>query len=172
MPIAINGSGTITGVSAGGLQAGAGPVLMTEQVASGTSIDFTGIPSWAKRITVMFNALSTNGTSVILVQIGSGASYTGTIWTASANVQLTQGFPIFSPISAGYNGCGVVVLCRLTGNIWCESGNMVYGNTGSTGWSSAGILQSAPTGNLDRIRITTVGGTDTFDAGSINVMYE
>jgi hypothetical protein len=27
-------------------------------------------------------------------------------------------------------------------------------------------------GTLDRVRITTANGTDTFDAGSINILYE
>ena len=27
-------------------------------------------------------------------------------------------------------------------------------------------------GALDRVRVTTVNGTDTFDAGSINILYE
>jgi hypothetical protein len=27
-------------------------------------------------------------------------------------------------------------------------------------------------GALDRIRLTTVNGTDTFDAGSVNIIYE
>ena len=40
---------------------------------SGTSIDFTGIPSWVKRITVMFNGVSTSGTSFKQIQIGSGS---------------------------------------------------------------------------------------------------
>ena len=40
---------------------------------SGTSIDFTSIPSWVKRITLMFNGVSTNGTSNYQIQIGSGS---------------------------------------------------------------------------------------------------
>jgi hypothetical protein len=49
---------------------------------------------------------------------------------------------------------------------------------------ASGVLKEATTqaqflagdvalsGTLDRIRITTVNGTDTFDAGTINVSWE
>lgn len=78
------------------LTTGSGHVLNTDWVyvggltsgtavatTSGTSIDFTGIPSWAKKITVMFSAVSTNGTSPIQVQIGAGSvSNSGYVGTA------------------------------------------------------------------------------------------
>ena len=67
---------TLTNKTLGsGLVAGASLITSGTAVAStsGTSIDFTGIPSWAKRITVMFNGVSTNGTSQQLIQIGSGS---------------------------------------------------------------------------------------------------
>lgn len=149
-----------------------GRLALATSVASGTAIDFTGIPSWAKRITVMLNAVSTNGTSVFLVQIGSGTSYSGTIWLDNVSVQQTGGFPVFSPVSSGNNGCGIVVLCRISGELWAEFGNVAFGNIQSIGWSSAGITQSAPTENFDRLRVTTVNGTDTFDAGSVGILYE
>jgi hypothetical protein len=87
---------------------------------SGTSIDFTGMPSWVKRVTVMFDGVSTNGTSNLRIQTGAG-----------------------SVTTSGYLGSSA-------------------GMSSNVGFSSV----------LDRVRITTVNGTDTFDAGSINILYE
>ena len=142
---------------------------------SGTSIDFTSIPSWVKRITVMFVGVSTNGTSFNQIQIGSGSfttsGYTSQFWTdgASSGV-VTTGFGIFSIGGSSFNFSGSVVLTNVTGNTWASNGNLVFTNVSSTGWSSAGSI--ALSGTLDRVRITTVNGTDTFDAGSINILYE
>ena len=141
---------------------------------SGTAIDFTSIPSWVKRITVMFNAVSTNGTNTISVQVGSGSiatsGYSGTIWTPSSSTQITTAFPVFNPIGAANNAVGMIVLAHMGSNVWSQSGNLAFGNTNSTGWSSAGILSSL-SGTLDRVRITA-GGVDTFDGGTINILYE
>ena len=52
---------------------------------SGTSIDFTSIPSWVKRITVMFDGVSTNGTSNLQVQIGDSGGIENTGYTAAAS---------------------------------------------------------------------------------------
>lgn len=195
MPISIDGTGSISGLSAGGLpdssittaDIAAGAVTqakrsedLTQGTAqastSGTSIDITGIPSWARRITVMFQFVSTNGSSIYLLQLGSGSvqttGYSGTIWTDASSGQFTTGFPLFSPVSAANNATGIVQLALIGSNIWAQSGILAFGNIQSTGWSSAGCLQTALSGALDRIRLTTVNGTDTFDAGSINILYE
>lgn len=37
-------------------------------------------------------------------------------------------------------------------------------------WIQSGDLLLS--GTLDRVRITTANGTDTFDAGTINILYE
>jgi hypothetical protein len=141
---------------------------------SGTSIDFTSIPSWVKRVTVMFNGVSTSGTSSFLIQIGAGSvttsgyvgsasSYANTVTTSTAGFILTQA----NVASASYNGH--IVITNITSNTWVESSTLLP--TGSnTGQGSGGSI--ALGGTLDRVRITTVGGTDTFDAGSINILYE
>jgi hypothetical protein len=195
MPITIDGTGSISGLSAGGLpdltvvtaDIAAGAVTQAKRsedltqgtavaTTSGTSIDFTGIPSWARRVTVTFGAISTNGSSILLLQIGSGSvqttGYSGTIWTDASSGQFTTGFPVFSPVSAANNAVGIVQLVLMGSNIWAQSGNLAFGNIQSTGWSSAGFTQSALSGALDRIRPTTVNGTDAFDGGIINILYE
>lgn len=143
---------------------------------SGTSIDFTGIPSWAKRVTVMFNGVSTNGTSGLQIQIGSGsfvasgyASQSSASSTTSGAV--TSGFSIIAFPVAANTYSGAVTINLVGSNIWCGSSILSTTNTNATVYLGAGT-SPALSGALDRVRITTVGGTDTFDAGTINIMYE
>lgn len=140
---------------------------------SGTSVDFTDIPSWVKRITVMFSGVSTNGTSNPLIQIGAGSVTTSGYTSRSSFISsttvgdatYTAGFGIFGGI-ASHAYSGHLVLTNITGNTWvCSS---VLGTTAM--WFSAGNV--ALSGTLDRVRITTVNGTDTFDAGTINLLLE
>lgn len=144
---------------------------------SGTAIDFTSIPSWAKRITVMFSGVSTNGTSNPQIQIGdsggvetSGYSghttFLGAVVVSAAN---SAGFLANHGGNAGVVITGVATLCNLTGNVW------VFAWTGAYETSAYTIVGSGSktlSSTLDRIRITTVNGTDTFDAGTINILYE
>jgi len=146
---------------------------------SGTSIDFTGIPSWVKRVAVMLNGVSTSGTSLLRIQLGSGSANTTGYLGAQTGVtagqttsgsNLSAGFDIqsYSPTAASlYSGA---VTFRLTnGNNWTGTG-IVGQQANATAGVVAGYI-SLP-GVLDRVRITTVNGTDTFDAGSINILYE
>jgi hypothetical protein len=139
---------------------------------SGTSIDFTGIPSWAKRITVMFQGVSTNGTSVPLVQIGAGSvttsGYLGSSANAGAQANYTTGFGIQSALATNVRH-GVMTLTLVTGNTWVANG--VFGLSDSANFIATGG-SIALGGTLDRVRITTVNGTDTFDAGTINLLWE
>ena len=143
---------------------------------SGTSIDFTGIPSYAKRITVMFNGVSTSGTANPLVRIGSGSiQSTGYVsagfvvaTTSAAQNSSTAGFLLNQITGATASANGIMILTNISGNIWICSANVSNGTSGSGGASGSVTLS----GVLDRLSITTSNGTDTFDAGSINIMYE
>ena len=143
---------------------------------SGTSIDFTSIPSWVKRVTVMFNGVSTSGTSNYLVRIGSGSvdttGYSSSGLTQNAGGGLTApsdstGFITLAPQTAASACSGAMTILNVSGNIWISSGAVSGGTYGQV---SGGTKTLA--GTLDRVRITTVNGTDTFDAGSINILYE
>lgn len=143
---------------------------------SGTSIDFTGIPSGVRRITVMLNGVSTNTSSGILVQIGSGSvtttGYTSQVYSSSGSGVNTSGFILMSSTaSAAYTFSGVAVLNLISSNIWVGSWSMNFVNVTSTGYTGSGN-SPALVGSLDRVRITTSTGTDTFDAGTINILYE
>ena len=146
---------------------------------SGTSIDFTGIPSTAKRITVMFNGVSTNGISALQIQIGSGSfttsGYLGVVSFASSSVSTetrTSGFPVMHSGAQSTDAAvyGNAFICLQNTNSWVE--NCVVGKSGVTNVTCQGGGSITLGGTLDRVRITTVNGTDTFDAGSINIMWE
>jgi len=177
MPVTINGSAGVT-TNSGAVYNG----LQTDTAkasTSGTSVDFTGIPSWVKRVTVMFQGVSTNGTSPPQIQIGSGSFTTSGYLSANGNLQasptsvaFTSGFGV--GVSTGYwaaafSVSGAIVLTNITGNTWVCSGSVGRTDGGSIYFSTGNVTIG---GTLDRVRITTVNGTDSFDAGSINILYE
>lgn len=150
----------------------------TQSTATGaTAYDFTGIPSWAKRITVMFAGVSTNGTSAPQVQIGtsSGIDATGYVSTSSGvtnagatgSTSSTTGFVVRSTAAANIIS-GQMIIVSLGNNLWVYS----FAGKNDTNTSMLGGGDKTLSGTLDRVRITTIGGTDTFDAGSVNIMWE
>lgn len=145
---------------------------------SGTSVDFSSIPSWVRRITVAFSGVSVSGTSIPLVQIGVGGSPTtsgytaGTVAlssTASTQSTSTQGFPVFANL-ASYALHGALSLVNVSGNLWVASG--VFYNVATTTYAAPVAGSVTLSGVLNMVRVTTVNGTDTFDAGTINICYE
>jgi len=148
--------------------------LATAVTASGTSVDFTSIPSWVKRITVMFQNVSTNGNAQVLVQLGAGSVQTtgyasqSTFASSTVNTaQSTAGF-ITQLTAAATTRDGILVLSKLTSNTWTQMHNLALVGSGICSGSGSVALS----GVLDRVRITTTNGTDTFDLGTINIMYE
>ena len=144
---------------------------------SGTSIDFTSIPSWVKRITVLFVGESTNGTSNMLVQIGAGSvtssgyvssyAYFG---SGSSSATSTAGFGILTSAATEIHTLSMVI-CAMGSNTYCSTHSGSFTNS-STAYGLGGSGSITLSGTLDRIRITTSNGTDTFKAGSINILYE
>lgn len=153
-----------------------------QNTTSGTAIDFTGIPSWAKRITLSFNSVSTNGTTSLLVQVGSGSvsssgysavstQVSGTVGNSTAGVLSSVGFILYHN-SALNVFSGSLVLTLVSNNTWVCSSTL-YQSTGAyTGSCMSSGLAPTLVGALDRVRITTTSGTDLFDAGSVNILYE
>jgi len=166
---------TLTSPSIGGTPVMSASIISSATAVastSGTSIDFTGIPSWVKRITVMFFGVSTSGSSSLQIQIGSGS------FTTSGYVsQGSYGANAFNSttgliLDAGGGGTSVrdgsAVLTVVSGNSWINTSSL--SQNGQYSSLSGGRLSLGSA--LDRIRITTVNGTDTFDSGSINILYE
>jgi len=169
--VTVAGTFTATGGSIGSIKS-ATAVAST----SGTSIDFTGIPTGVKRITVMLSGVSLNGTSNQLIQIGAGSVTTsgyvgGAVAAGSAGTQATQTVGLQCGItgSAAFTIIGQAVLTNITGNTWVMAFN---GTRQTDGYGLIGSSSIALGGTLDRVRITTVNGTDTFDAGTINILFE
>jgi hypothetical protein len=196
MPITINGTGTVAGITAGGLPDGcvvaadiadanvtpaklSQPLTLatSQATTSGANVDFTDIPSWARRITVILNGASLNGSAHLLIQIGAG-SITSSGYISGSNY-LTGGTATgFANSGAGIvlitgstaNAVtGSVVFTLQTGNTWVAAGTYVFDNLTTTNGFTAGKVTLS--GALDRLRITNTA-TDTFDAGSVNIMYE
>lgn len=172
--IATLSSTTITGTTIQGTIKSGTSVAST----SGTSIDFTGIPSWVKKITILFSGVSTNGTSNPLVQLGtsSGVTTSGYVGTGSecgsttAASSFTAGFGIRSALAANtVQGVLQIYCLNVASMIWVASGVTSQPSSAYTHQIAGTVTLS---GTLDRVRITTVNGTDTFDAGSINILYE
>jgi hypothetical protein len=143
---------------------------------SGVAVDFTGIPSYVKRVTVMFNGVSTNGTSNYQVQLGSTTiAISGYLTTSTAGAGLVNtttgstGHFAASTVAAASLFNGHCVFTNISGNIWVGSSLLLATGTAIYAMGASNVTLS---GTLDRIRITTVNGTDTFDAGSINILWE
>ncbi len=173
MPTTISGTSGMTAPSGAvynGLQ-----MLTAQSSGSGTTVDFTGIPLWAERITVLFSGVSTNGTDNILVQIGSGTFTTSGYVSTSARVKDSASVIVDSSTSgfvcrAGASDrtmSGALTIIQISTNIWV-SNHTAKVNTDEAVFGGGNVTLS---GSLDRVRITLTG-SNTFDAGTINVMYE
>ena len=148
---------------------------------SGTSINFTDIPAWVKRITVMFSGVSTSGTSLQMIQLGDSGGVETTGYTAGSSTfqptaivttNYTTGFTIKtdSVASTIMDGYITINLFSSSTNTWV-AGGVIYSPTPGAYMAAVSGAKSL-SATLDRLRITTVNGTDTFDAGSINILYE
>lgn len=174
MSTVIDGSASVTINSGAVLGITSGTAVAS---TSGTSITFSSIPSWVKRITVVFTNVSTTGTSAVVVRVGSG-SVASTGYRAFQN-----GFNTSGGLAASFNSTGFILESGSTGS-YSRAGSMVMFTADSNTWTQFGFInednasdnwtqgQITLGGVLDRVVITTLGGTDTFDAGSVNIMYE
>ena len=171
-----NGSGTLSFADRGRMT-----LATAQNSTSGTSIDFTGIPSWVKRITVMFSGVSTSGTSSVQVQLGTGAGPTYTTsgylgasqalnsGASSAGENNGSGMRLVANTAGTYFYHGAISIFNVTGNTWALSSILGQSDLPRVSWAGGSIALAAA---LTAVRITTVNGTDTFDAGSINILYE
>jgi hypothetical protein len=143
---------------------------------SGTFIDFTGLPAWIKRITILFNGTSLSSTADLLVQLGTGSTtfttsgYNSTYCLSggggNALSTSTAGFVVRVALAAGVNS-GNMIINNVSGNIWVAGSNVKRESTG-VGFGAGEVTLGAV---LTAVRITSTS-TDTFDAGSLNILYE
>jgi hypothetical protein len=168
-----NGSGVLSFAS---------PVVSKALVtASGqTELAFTDIPAWVKRITIGLSNLSTSSTGTPIVQLGDSGGYE----TASYN---SYGIAATNTGVAGIGGAtqagfiltnGVTAAGTLNGMI-----TLMLIDVGTNAWVSSSTLVTSPfvshvtggnkslSATLDRLRLY-IDGTQTFDAGTVNILYE
>lgn len=143
----------------------------TVNTTSGSAIDFTSLPNWVRRITVMLNGVSTTGTAFTLLQLGAGAAPLTTGYVSYASIgttvfNSTSGFIVYPGAVAASSVYATIVLVHMGGNIWSVSGTACPTTTTAAALS-VGTLSLG--GTLDRIRLST---TNTFDLGSVNILYE
>lgn len=148
-------------------------------LTSGTSVDFTGIPSWARRITLIIDSGSTSGTTGLKVQLGtvSAAEATGYLggssrFAAAAISTSTDATGLMMDIgsdAAAAIKTGTVIIQNLSGNTWVMAGSIQRSNGAGGGSSNASKTLASV---LGRVRVTTGNGTDTLTAGTANILCE
>lgn len=143
--------------------------------ATGASIDFTGIPTWAKRLTLGFTNLSTNGTSNMIVQLGTSVGLTTSGYLAttgqlsSGATAFTNGFGLSHSTAAATTIHGVATFMHLGSNLWAYSMMGAYTNAAAVLGGGGSVTL---TGVLSNIRVTTVLGTDSYDSGTLSLIWE
>jgi hypothetical protein len=146
---------------------------------SGTAIDFTGIPAGTKQVTLMLSGISTTVSDNLVIQIGdsggietTGYDSSGSSMSAStiSTFDATQWFRInTNSATSPFSGTFVLNLLDPSSNTWTIIGGAQGAGTNSNFFTSGAKSLSA---TLDRIRLTTVGGAGTFDAGKVNIQYQ
>jgi len=144
---------------------------------SGTSIDFTGIPSWVKKVTVILSGTGTSSTAHKLIQLGTSGGIVTSGYTSTStliygnnnciNESFSTSFGIRSDTAADALS-GTYVFTSFGSNTWVGT-SLVNNHSNARVWHGAGQVSLG--GTLDRVRITTAS-SDTFVRGSINIMYE
>jgi hypothetical protein len=169
MPLVLNGT---TGVqdNSGAFVAG------TAVTASGTNVDFGSIPSWVKRVTVIFQGVSLAQSGQVQVRLGTSGGvvatgYSGAVFygNTGGSTSMSTGF-LTDGVAIGAAGLrnNILSIVNISGNSWVFSGLTVNTDSGTS--IAAGNITLG--GTLTQVRVTTLNGTDTFDAGTINILYE
>jgi hypothetical protein len=166
-----SGNWRVTSYTRGGTN---GLVSGAVQSASGTAVDFTGIPPWAKRITISFENLSTSGTTGVSLQLGDsgGIETSGYLCGTSNNQGSTTEFILTggsSVAAAVYHGSIVLTLVDAANSKWTAAAIVARSDV-TVCFSLGG--SKATSAVLDRVRLKTGNGVETFDAGSVNILYE
>ena len=149
----------------------------TSQSASGATVSFTGIPSWAKRISIILNGVATVSTGIPAIRAGAGSyeatgysgvtSKIGAIGVDSLGSALTS-WDLMHETSSSIFLTGKLEITLLSANVYTITGQLQYA-AGSTVLVTGVKTFSGPITQL-QLRMQT--GADTFNAGSINIMYE
>jgi hypothetical protein len=152
------------------------PHVASAATTSGTSHDFTGIPAGVNQIDVFLDGVSQTDNTAngdLLIQLGTSgglvtSGYSSLSSTYSVTRSSTAGFIVINP-GAATTANGVYRLRRLAdgSDSWIMSGEGRFGATAGIldSWSNAIDIGAV----LTQVRLTTVGGTPTFDAGTVSI---
>jgi hypothetical protein len=175
-PSSVQGVGGLSNLNkVGQIQVGA-----TVATTSGTSIDVTGIPSWAKRVTLMLDGVSLSAAATFIVQLGDSGGIEATGYNGAASIISGSVSSALhnTGFDTGYASSGTPILHgklvfelqSYAASTWVCTGILGNSNAASTSLISGAKALSA--GPLTQLRMTTTAGTATFDAGTISVSYE
>lgn len=151
-----------------------------QTTTSGTERDFTGIPSWVRRIVVSMNGVSLSGTALLRFRLGTSGGFatsgylgaSSVIAATVATANQTAGFDIYNSAPAAADiYCGTIEFTCIdpASFIWVADGVFAQTSSARTYTVSGQVTLAAA---LTQVRLTTSNGTDTFDAGAINIHYE
>lgn len=155
--------------------------LAVQVSTSGTAVNFPSasesIPAGTKAIHILFNGVSTNGTNRYILTIGDSGGlettgYSSTISTGGSTNASTAGFQLTNETVAAdaHSGWITLRLMDAATNTWVYGSQLNNPSTGPYVFSGAGSKTLSDV--LTQFSITTIGGTNTFDAGKISVQYE
>ena len=172
-------SPTLTSPIISGTPSGVGILTSsTAQAASGATVSFTGIPSWAKRITVLLKAVTTVSSGLPAIRAGAGSyeatGYSSTnnaigISTVSSTLSATTSWDLQNGGGSANVYSGQLVITRLDGYTYTIAGQVSYGTSGQTALTTGYKIFS---GDISQLQLLMSTGADTFNGGSINIMYE
>lgn len=153
---------------------------VTLATTSGVAVDLNSLPTWAQRITVIPDKVSTSGTDQVCLQLGTSASFETTSYEGSSCfINSTAGAAVAANIGSGgfslpltnsaSTRSGRFVLERVDGNVW-----ECCGDIGDTATAAVVLVRGRKSlsGALTRIRLTTILGSDTFDGGQVSMIVE
>lgn len=153
---------------------GSALIPKTVVTASGTSFEFASIPSWVKRITIAIAGLSASSTGDVLIQLGTSSGYETTnylgsvVTTGGTAENFSTGFKIANSNAAANVFSGIVTLVNLDSNTWVESSYLGFSSSAAT---RSGAGSKSLSAALTKLQFY-IDGTQTFDAGTVNILYE
>jgi hypothetical protein len=175
-PAGADGADGATGPAgpAGPAGPGGGVLLTANKAATSTAFDFVGLPTTLRRITLLFSGLSTNGTSNMMFQLGTAtsfvtANYLGGCISSTYAFGNNAGFLFSLNVTSTVIQYASCVMTSPDGYTWHLCGTTFRSPSGYMGPVTGSLTLSEP---LTRIRITTVLGTEVFDAGTVHLRGE
>ena len=152
--------------------------LSTSGSPVGTSASYTNIPPWVNQITITINGMSTNGTTVPNILLGTSAGYVSSGYSGclgsdsnseassfSSSILLANNVASWNSARVEYT---VVTLYHMGSNIWVFRVNIGFSDSASASTGNGTVTLPSI---LDRIQLT-INGTQVFNTGSINIRYQ